>query len=202
MDQKLSSPAAERNQQPLIDALAPRLPRAGMVLELASGPGQHATAFARHFQQLSWQPSDADPRALASIAAWRAESGLENLLAPIALDVMEENWWQAVPEQPAAAFSANMTHIAPWAASEGLIAGLAALLPSAAPVVVYGPYLQASVETAPSNLSFDASLRARNPQWGIRSAEDMDALAERHGFAAETRIAMPANNTILTYRKG
>ncbi len=202
MDQKLSSSAAERNQPHLIEALAPLWPKSGTVLELASGPGQHVTAFARQFPSLTWRPSDADPRALASIAAWRAEAGLDNLLEPIALDLMRPQWWTAVPEQPAAAYSANMTHIAPWAATEGLFAGLGELMPTAAPIFIYGPYLQAGVATAPSNLSFDESLRMRNAEWGIRPAEDMDQLAGQHGFTPGPRLSMPANNIILTYQAG
>lgn len=200
MDQKLSSPAAERNLPHIVEALSPRLPSSGTVLELASGPGQHATAFAERFPALSWRPSDADERALASIAAYRADAGLENLLEPLSLDMMLPAWWQAVPEVPAAAFSANMTHISPWAATQGLFTGLGKLLPPAAPLFIYGPYLQAEVETAASNLSFDESLRMRNPEWGIRSLEAMDRLAEEQGFLAEQRLAMPANNLFLVYR--
>ncbi len=200
MDSKLSSSAAVRNTQPLIEALAPRLPAQGLVLELASGPGQHAAAFAERFPHLDWQPSDADPLALASITAWRADAALANLREPLALDLAVERWWQAVTVRPDAAVAVNVTHIAPWRVTEGLFAGVAALLPKSARFHLYGPFFEEGVQPAPSNLSFDRSLGAQDPAWGLRRVEDLEGLAARLGLAAEERLRMPANNLFLSFR--
>lgn len=199
-DQRLSSPAAARNLPPLIEALAPRLPEAGLVLELASGSGQHALSFARRFPALAWQPSDADPRALQSIAAWRDEGRASNLLAPLTLDLGAPEWWQQVPVRPSAVLAINVTHVAPWGVSEGILAGAAALLPTGAPLLLYGPFFERDLEAAPSNRSFDQSLRQQDPDWGLRLAEELDSLAAALGLLSEPRQAMAANNLLLTYR--
>ena len=141
------------------------LPERGLVLEVASGSGEHALHFARVFPDLLWQPSDPDPAALRSIEAWRAEAGLANLLAPVALDVRTEGW---PVEQADALLAINMVHISPWSATEGLMRGAGRLLPAGAPLYLYGAYRQAGVPTAASNEAFDASLRAANPLWGVR----------------------------------
>ena len=195
---KRHAPAAERNREPIAAVLTEELPAAGVVLEVASGTGEHAVHFARTFPSLAWQPSDPDPDSRASVAAWREAEALANLLPPIALDAASPPWPVVRAD---AVLCINMVHISPVAATEGLIAGAAGLLAEGSPLVLYGPYLEAEVDTAPSNLAFDASLRARNPEWGLRSIEWLDAQAAHHGFGRTRRVAMPANNLTLVYRK-
>lgn len=168
------------------------------MLEVASGTGEHAVYFARAFPTLEWQPSDPDEEALASIADWAAEAQIDNLNPPIRLDARESKW--AVGKADAVV-CINMVHISPWTATAGLFAGCARLLPVGAPLILYGPYREANVPTASSNEAFDASLRARDPQWGLRLAEDVDDLARSHGFVRTARQAMPANNLMLVYRR-
>jgi len=200
-DERLISPAAERNLLPIAAALAPRLPGRGLVLELASGTGQHAVAFAERFPALRWLPSDCDPRALASIRARRSDAGLANLLTPLPIDLAGEGWWHDLPEPPAAAFAANVTHISPWPTTQGLVAGVAAALRSEACLFLYGPFFERNKETAPSNLAFDRSLRQQDPAWGLREADAIDCLAEAAGLMAVERLGLPANNLMLCYRK-
>ncbi|HTN14517.1 MAG TPA: DUF938 domain-containing protein [Sphingomonadaceae bacterium] len=195
---KQTAPAAARNREPIAEVLREELPDSGIVLEIAAGAGEHAVHFAGAFPALEWQPSDPDAGARASIAAWREEAGLANLRAPLALDA-------ALPDWPLSAADAivciNMIHISPWASAEGLFAGAEALLGQGTPLVLYGPYLEDGVQTAPSNLAFDQWLKEKDPRFGIRRIEDVDALAARHGFARTRRVEMPANNLALTYRK-
>jgi hypothetical protein len=195
---KRHAPATARNREPIAAVLAEELPEAGLALEVASGTGEHAVHFARTFPGLQWQPSDPDPAARESIAAWREEAGPANLLPPLALDAASPAWPIARAD---AVLCVNMVHISPVAATEGLFAGAAQLLAPEAPLILYGPYLEAEVETAPSNLDFDAGLRARNPQWGLRSAVWLDALAGEVGLRRTRRVAMPANNLMLVYRR-
>ena len=177
--------------------LGQELPSTGKVLEVASGTGEHAVYFARLFPHLVWQPSDPDPDALASITAWADEAGLGNLKAPVRIDARADEW----PIRAAdALLCVNMVHISPWSATEALMAGAARLLAPEAPLILYGPYREDGVSTAPSNEAFDVSLKARNPEWGLRLAEDVDALAQAHGFVRTARHAMPANNLTLVYR--
>lgn len=196
---KRMAPAAARNVEPIGDVLAEWLPAAGLVLEIASGTGEHALAFARRFRDLEWQPSDPDPAALASIAAWQAE-GPANLQEPVQLDVRGADW---PIRQAAAILCINMVHIAPWEASLGLLDGAARLLELEAPLILYGPWRQAGVPTAPSNEAFDASLRERDARWGLRLVEDFAAEAELRGIVLVDRVAMPSNNLMLRFdRKG
>ena len=196
---KRHAPATGRNREPIAAVLTEELPETGLVLEVASGSGEHAVHFARTYPRLEWQPSDPDPHALESIAAWRDEAELDNLRAPVLLDASASDW----PLRRAdAVLCINMVHISPVAATEGLVAGAAQLLTPGAPLILYGPYFDAEVETAPSNLAFDLDLKARNPEWGLRSVEWLDALAAAHGFARTRRVVMPANNLTLVYRKG
>lgn len=195
---KRHAPAAVRNSEPIADVLKSELPARGTVLEIAGGSGEHAVFFARRFPELSWQPSDADPEALASIAAWRGETAAGNLLPPIALDASAPRW---PIDRAEAVVCINMIHISPWDATEGLFAGAAAILPEGAPLIVYGPFLESDVETAVSNRAFDAGLRARDAAWGLRAREAVDALAQRLGFSRSARYAMPANNLTLVYRR-
>jgi SAM-dependent methyltransferase len=201
-DQRLSAPAAERNAAPILEVLQGVLPARGTVLEIASGTGQHAAHFATHFAatqpDLLWQPSDADPRARASIAAWRAHTGLANLLAPLDLDVMREPWPIAAAD---AIVCINMIHIAPWEAALALMQGAGTRLATSGVLVTYGPYRRGGAHTAPSNAAFDADLRARNPAWGVRDMEAVETLAEAAGLVCEARVPMPANNFSLVFRK-
>jgi SAM-dependent methyltransferase len=191
---KREAPAAARNVGPIGDVLAEWLPAAGLVLEIASGTGQHALAFARRFPALEWQPSDPDPDALASIAAWQAE-GPDNLRPPIRLDVMAD--WPV--ESADAILCVNMVHISPWQCSFNLLDGATRLLASGAPLILYGPWLESGVEPAPSNRAFDQDLRARNPGWGLRRVEDFAAEGALRGFVLAARRPMPSNNLMLRF---
>ena len=199
MDAKHHAPAAQRNREPIREVLARELPARGTVLEIASGSGEHAVHFARAFPDLIWQPSDAAPRALASIAAWRTDAALPNLLAPIALDVTSATWPVARAD---AIVCINLLHISPWDAALGLFAGAARLLPAGAPLFLYGPYRFSGAFTSASNAEFDRSLRDRDPQWGVRDVDDLTAAARSHGFALRATIAMPGNNHSLSFRAG
>ena len=174
------------------------LPPKGLVLEVASGSGEHLAYFAAKLPALSWQPTDPDPEALASAAAHRTAAGAPNLLPPLPLDVMSERW---PVERADAVICCNMIHIAPWAACEGLVAGAARTLPAGGLLYVYGPYKIGGEHTAPSNRDFDLDLRARNPEWGIRDLDDVTALAERHDFKLAETIPMPANNLSVIFRR-
>ena len=194
-DVRRHAPAAARNVGPIGDVLADWLPPEGLVLEIASGTGEHALAFARRFPRLDWHPSDPDPQALASIEAWEA-GGPANLLPPVQLDVCEADW--AVGNADAI-LCINMVHISPWEASLGLIEGAARLLPQGAPLILYGPWLEDDIETAPSNLAFDQNLKARDPRWGLRLVEEFAAEAALRGLVLAGRRTMPANNIMLRF---
>jgi len=174
------------------------LPPQGLVLEVASGSGEHAAYFAKGLPDSSWQPTDIDPRVLASIAAHRAAAGTANLLAPLSLDVMAEEWPVARSD---GLVCINMIHITPWAASEGLLAGAERVLQAGGILYLYGPYRIEGRHTAPSNLEFDAWLRGQNVQWGVRDLTDVTALARRHGFALAETVPMPANNLSVVFRR-
>ena len=197
---KQHAPATLRNREAIAQVLARELPASGTVLEVASGTGEHAVFFAERFPALQWQPSDPSPEALASIAAYRADYAGDNCAAPLRLDASAPDDWPVA--EAAAILCINMSHISPWAATEGLFAGAARLLGSSGgPLILYGPYIEQGVETAPSNLAFDQSLKARDPRWGLRVAEDMELLAASHGLTRSARHAMPANNLMLVYRR-
>lgn len=195
---KRHAPATQRNAGAIAEVLARELPAKGLVLEVAGGTGEHAVFMARRFPDLVWQPSDRDIEALASIDAYAAEAGLTNLLPAAVFDA-------AHGDPPIAKADAlvciNMVHISPWAASVGLFRAAATLLGEGSPLVLYGPYLEDHVETARSNIEFDHSLRARNAEWGLRPVAKMDRVGAEHGFARTSRVAMPANNLVLVYRK-
>ena len=194
---KQSAPAALRNRAPIADVLAQELPSVGTVLEVASGTGEHVVYFAQRFPNIHWQPSDPDEQARASIAAWVNAEGAQNIAKPIALNAAD-----AWPDMHIdAILCINMVHISPWAASEGLMASAGRLLATDAPLILYGPYLEPHIPTSRSNHDFDASLKLRNPEWGLRPVGAMDRLAERNGLARMQRVAMPANNLMLVYRK-
>ncbi len=197
-DHRRSAPHVARNAAPIAEVLRDILPARGLVLEVASGSGEHALHFAREFPKLLWQPSDPEPAALRSIEAWRAQAGLFNLLPPVSLDARALEWPVAEAD---AVLAINMVHISPWSATLGLLRGAARLLSAGAPLYLYGAYRQAGVETAPSNEAFDESLRARDPEWGVRDLEAVAAEAEARGFALDRVIAMPANNLSVILRK-
>jgi SAM-dependent methyltransferase len=198
---KRVSPSAARNLAPIVEVLASRLPREGLVLEIASGTGQHIAAFARRFSQLAFQPSDPDPAARASIEAWRAEAGAANLLPPLNIDVKEEGWWKAVDGPVAAIVAINLVHISPWAATEGLFAGAGRLVGENGLVYHYGPYKRDGAHTAPSNEAFDASLRRSDPTWGLRDIADVADIAAANGLLLEEIVPMPTNNFSLVLRR-
>ena len=176
------------------------LPPSGLVLEIASGTGEHAAWFSAAFPALTWQPTDRDPEALALIAARRAASPATNLLAPLALDAADPSAW---PVRRARAIVAiNMIHIAPWVATEGLMQGAARVLEPDGVLVLYGPFREAGAALAPSNAAFDTDLRARDSEWGLRELQEVAALASSHGLALAARVPMPANNLGLVWRAG
>ena len=195
--QRRSAPAALRNRDPIAEVLSEWLPESGLVLEIASGTGEHAVYFAERFPKLEWQPTDIFPDALASIEAWRAEAGRANVRKALLLDASHADWPVA---QADAVLSINMVHISPWSSALGLLDGAARVLPTGAPLILYGPWLKDDIPTAPSNLAFDQDLKARDPQWGLRRVEDFAAAAEERDFRLEETRAMPANNLMLLLR--
>lgn len=198
-DARLHSPAADRNAAPILAVLQRVLPPQGTLLEIASGTGQHAAAFAAALPRWRWLPTDADPRALASIAAWCA--GLANVDAPRLLDVAAEPW-NGVPVGLDAIYCANLIHIAPWPRTGALMRGAARHLAPRGVLLTYGPYVEDEVPTAPSNVAFDADLRARDPAWGLRRLAEVASEATAVGFALRERVALPANNLLLVWARG
>ncbi|MFW6051324.1 MAG: DUF938 domain-containing protein [Myxococcota bacterium] len=197
-DVRRHAPATARNREPILGVLRRVLPDGGTVLEVASGTGEHACFFAAALPELEWQPSDPDPAARASIAAWAADAGLANLRHPLALDAATHPWPVGRAD---AVVCINMIHIAPWSACEGLMRGATRVLPDGGVLVTYGPYRIDGVHTAPSNEAFDASLRSRDPTWGVRDVADVARIADEAGLRLEERIPMPANNFSLVFRK-
>jgi SAM-dependent methyltransferase len=194
----LFSPAVARNREPILDVLRRVLPRSGLVLEIASGTGEHAVHFVRALPGLIWQPSDPDETARCSIEAHRDAAGLPNLRPPLPLDASAPDW---PVERAEAVVAINLVHIAPWAATLGLMAGAARVLRPGGVLVLYGPYKEGGAHTAPSNAEFDASLRASNPAWGVRDSEEVVAAARARDLALLERVAMPANNLTLVLRR-
>jgi len=195
---KREAPAAARNRQPILEVLRTRLPDRGLVLEVASGTGEHAVHFAAALPGLDFQPSDPDADARASIDAWRADSGLPNLRPALALDAAAPAW----PIEAAdAILCCNMIHISPWASAVGLVGGAGRILPPGGLLYLYGPYRREGRHTAPSNEAFDADLKRRNPAWGVRDLEAVAALAAAAGLAGPEVVQMPANNLSVVFRK-
>lgn len=200
---KQSAPSALRNRGPILEVLRRVLPStSGLVLEIASGTGEHVTFFAQALPMLTFQPSDIDEAARASIDAWRAELGLDNVRAPLSLDTRPaDEAWPFDDESVDAIVNINMIHISPWSATLGLMRHAARVLKPGAPLVTYGPYLRKDIVTAPSNIAFDASLRARNPEWGVRQLEDVAAAANAHAIVLDEVVEMPANNVCVIFRR-
>lgn len=200
------SPAADRNKQPILDALTRILGEEGSALEIASGTGQHAVWFAAAMSRWNWQPTDADARVLPAMASRIAEAALPNLRPPLLLDVMAPRWPSegfafAGEEEKKfdAIYCANMLHISPWATCAALMQGAARRLLPGGVLITYGPYFEEEVPAAPSNIGFDEDLRARNAAWGIRRLEDVTAEARKSGLTLRERHAMPANNLLLVF---
>jgi hypothetical protein len=197
-DHRLFAPAAARNRDPILAVLRDVLPQHGRVLEIASGSGEHVVHFAKALPALTFQPTDPDPTSVKSIAAWAAEAGLSNIAPPLRFDVSQDDW----PFRDLSAIVCiNMIHIAPWRATEGLMRGAAASLSAGAPLYLYGPYRRRDLPTADSNEAFDASLRARNPEWGLRDLDAVADLATACGFSPPAIVTMPANNLSVTFRR-
>lgn len=196
-DSRKYAPATLRNRAAIAGVLHDALPAAGLILEVASGSGEHAAHFSRIFPGLVWQPSDPEVQARQSVAAWCA--GLANVRPALDLDAAAPVW---PIERADAMLCINMLHISPWEATLGLAAGAERVLPPGAPLIVYGPFLRAGVPVAPSNAAFDESLRARDPAWGLRSVEAVVEAAAGHRLALERIIDMPANNLTLVFRRG
>jgi hypothetical protein len=194
-----ASPSSARNREPILAQLRRWLPGSGLVLEIASGLGEHAAWFAAALPGVTWRPTDPSDEALAVIAARQEAANLPNLLPPLRLDASAPETWPV--EHADAVVCINMVHISPWAATQGLLAGAAARLPAGGPLCLYGPYVEADVETAPSNLAFDADLKRRDPRWGLRDLDAVKAEAARHGLAFEERVTMPVNNLCLLFRR-
>ena len=195
----LTSPSTARNRGPILEVLRSRLPERGTVLEVAAGAGEHAAHSAAALPGLQWRPTDRDPTALASIAAWCEHAGAPNLLPPLRLDAADPERWPAGPFD--VVVNINMIHISPWAVAEGLMGGAGRVLASGGLLFLYGPFIESDVPTAPSNVAFDFDLRRRNPDWGLRRLSEVKALAARHGLRFAERIAMPANNLSLVFRR-
>jgi hypothetical protein len=192
-----SAPAALRNREAIGEVLDHWLPASGLVLEIASGTGEHIIYFAKRFPRFDWQPSDIHPDALGSIRAWREQADLANVLDPLVIDASSDVW---PIERADAVLSINMVHISPWTSALGLIVGAARILSAGAPLILYGPWLKGDIPTVPSNLAFDAELKQRDPQWGLRRVEDFAAAAHESFELVETR-QMPANNLMLLLRR-
>lgn len=197
MDDRRFSPACERNREPIRAELARWLPQSGLVLEIASGTGQHAAYLADAFPELRWQPTDRTSDDFPSIEAWTA--GRANVEPPRVLDVLEDAWPVKIADF---IFNANMIHISPWSTTEGLFRGAARTLAPRGGVALYGPFRRAGFPIAPSNEAFDASLRARDAGWGLRSLEDVEAVGARVGFRRTALVEMPANNLLLLFERG
>ncbi|MDQ3144009.1 MAG: class I SAM-dependent methyltransferase [Pseudomonadota bacterium] len=197
-DERRFAPATPRNREPIADVLADWMPGSGLVLELASGTGEHAVHFANRFPKLDWQPSDPDAGALASIGAWQKMAGLSNVRQPLRIDTATADW---PVDRADAILSINMVHISPWAAALGLIEGAARMLAPGTPLILYGPWIEEGVQTAASNLAFDQSLRARNSEWGLRKVETFAEEAAARRLTLAERRPMPANNLMLLLRR-
>ncbi|MFG1294777.1 DUF938 domain-containing protein [Xanthobacter variabilis] len=195
---RLSAPSVARNREPIFAVLDPLLAPSARVLEVASGSGEHAIFMARKRPDVVWQPSDPSPEARASTAAWVTAEGLSNVGAPLALDASADEW----PVGPVDVMVCiNMLHISPWAATEGLMRGAGRHLPPGGPLYIYGAFHRAGVPTVESNAAFDRDLRRRDPRWGLRMLEDVEACAAAQGLDLAEMVAMPANNLSLVFRK-
>jgi SAM-dependent methyltransferase len=194
----LTSAAAERNKDPILTVLESVLPASGSVLEIASGTGQHVCFFAQALPQIRWQPTEPDDASREAISTRLRESGLGNVAQPIALDVEEPHW--PVHERYDAVLCVNMIHISPWRATHALFRGAARVLAPRGLLVLYGPYLENGTAVQ-SNLDFDASLKRRNAEWGLRDLDEVTRVAAGHGLQRQQIVRMPANNLTVVFAK-
>jgi cyclopropane fatty-acyl-phospholipid synthase-like methyltransferase len=197
-DLRLSSPSALRNRGPIAEVLRNILPESGTILEIASGSGEHVTSFAASFPALTWQPSDPSVQARTSISQWIEAEAVANVLPPLDLDAASGTW---PVDRADAIIAINMIHISPWQATEGLLRGAGRCLPAGGLLFLYGPFRREGHPFAQTNLDFDASLRARDPAWGIRRLEDVANLAGQSGLILTSVIEMPANNLSVVFRR-
>jgi SAM-dependent methyltransferase len=197
-DSRLYAPSVPRNRDPILDVLRTVLPDQGLVLEIASGSGEHVAHFAAALPGLTFQPSDPSPEARASIDAWAARTGMTNIRPALALDASRPPWPLSHAD---AIVCINMVHISPWAATQGLLAQAREILPAGGALYLYGAYLREGIATAPSNMAFDGWLRGQNPEWGLRDLAAVAALARDHGFSAPEVIEMPSNNVSVIFRR-
>ena len=200
-DQRMFSPSAARNLEPILAVLKRVLPTHGVVLEIGCGTGEHAVCFVEAMPNLTWQPSDPDADARASTASWIKFTGLNNVRAPLDIDVCSRRWGVEQKAPFDAIVSINMIHIAPWEASLGLFAGAGRLLSAGGLLVLYGPFMRDGVHNAPSNATFDASLKARNPSWGVRDIADLERVSEASRLGLRETITMPGNNMSVVFSK-
>jgi SAM-dependent methyltransferase len=199
---RLDAPAFHRNHEPIWQVLGPSLAEvSGAVLEIGSGTGQHAVTYAARTPGLTWYPSDVREAHLVSIAAWRARAGLTNVAEPQPIDLSDPDWTWSPGGELVGMLCINVVHISPWAVSQNLIAGAGRFLRSCGRLFVYGPFMREGRHTAPSNAAFDASLRAQNPDWGVRDVDDLAALAAEHDLSLAAATPMPANNFVLTFAR-
>jgi cyclopropane fatty-acyl-phospholipid synthase-like methyltransferase len=200
-DQRMFSPSAARNAEPILTVLKGLFPAHGAVLEIGCGTGEHAVCFAAAMPTLTWLPTDPDPASRASTASWIEFRGLSNILAPIDVDTSSPVWGVEKLAPFDAMLSINMIHIAPWEATTGLFSGAGRLLRGDGPLCLYGPFMHNGAHNAPSNADFDQFLRARNPAWGLRDIADLESTALAYGLRLGETVAMPANNTLLVFRR-
>lgn len=198
---KRYAPATLRNRQPIRDVLREVLPGRGQVLEIGSGTGEHAVFFALSFPAMTWQPTDADPEFLASIAAWTAAAHLPNLRPPLHLDVEDRSRHAVADQVFDVVISINMIHIAPWEACQGLMAHAGLALPMDGVLYLYGPFMIGGRHTAPSNAAFDDSLKAMDPRFGVRDVAAVAGEAASNGLMLDKQVQMPANNLSLIFRR-
>ena len=201
-DRRMFSPSVARNSVPILEVLKRILPAHGKVLEIGCGTGEHAVCFAEAMTNLTWQPSDPDPGSRRSAASWIAFKGLNNVRAPLDIDVCSGQWGVEHMAPFDAIVSINMIHIAPWAASLGLFAGAGRLFRTGGLLFLYGPFMRNGEHNAPSNAAFDESLKAHNPSWGLRDIADLERLAEASRLRLRETIEMPANNMSLVFSRG
>jgi SAM-dependent methyltransferase len=206
-DGRLDAPAFHRNHQAIWAVLQPFMAtKSGDVVEAGSGTGQHVVDFARHTPDITWWPSDLNEAHLKSIHAWRAHAGLANIRPPLRIDLSDPAWCPEMqdgsgPAKLLAVFCANVIHIAPWRVAEGLFAGAGRTLRADGRLFLYGPFKRGGKHTSVSNAVFDASLRERDPEWGVRDIEALEQLAASAGLVLIETAAMPANNFTLVFAR-
>jgi hypothetical protein len=197
-DQRRHAPATSRNRDPILKVLQAELPPSGLVLEVASGSGEHAVFFAAALPRISWRPSDASAAARRSILAWIESAESANVLPPLALDAAVEPW---PIDRAAAVVCINMIHISPWESAEGLMRGAGRILANDEPLILYGPFRRGDRPLEPSNEAFDRDLRGSDPRWGLRELDEVADCAKRNGLRLARVVEMPANNLSVIFRK-